>query len=68
MELFIASIEDKPDAIDTWDDNLWLLLIEQAVVHHDKSITFKFTNIKEITIVAEKMTAIFVVAISKFEL
>lgn len=53
MELFIESIKDKPDAIDTWDDALWLLLVEQAVVHQDKSITFKFTNNKEITIDAE---------------
>lgn len=53
MELFIKAIEDKPDVIDAWDDNLWILLIKKAIVHHDKSITFVFNNLSEITIAAE---------------
>ena len=34
-------------------DNLWILLIKKAIVHHDKSITFVFNNLSEITIAAE---------------
>lgn len=53
MELFIESIKDKPDVIDSWNSDLWILLVDKAIVHHDKSITFVFKNMKEITIAAE---------------
>lgn len=53
MELFIKTIENKPNVIDAWDDNLWILLIKKAIVYHDKSITFVFNNLSEITIAAE---------------
>lgn len=53
MELFIESIKDKPDVIDCWNSDLWILLVDKAIVHHDKSITFVFKNMKEITIAAK---------------
>ncbi len=53
MKLFIDAIKDKPSVIDEWDDDFWLLLIKRAIVHHNKSITFEFTNTKTITIDAE---------------
>ena len=53
MELFIESIKDKPDVIDSWNSDLWSLLVDKAIVHHDKSITFLFKNMKEITIAAK---------------
>lgn len=53
MELFIESIKDKPDVIDSWNSDLWILLVDKAIVHHDKSITFVFKNMKEITIAAK---------------
>lgn len=53
MDLFIESIKDKPDVIDSWNSDLWILLVDKAIVHHDKSITFVFKNMKEITIAAK---------------
>lgn len=53
MELFIESIKDKPDVIDSWNSDLWILLVDKAIVHHDKSITFVFKNMKKITIAAK---------------
>ena len=53
IELGISKNIVKPDVIDAWDDNLWILLIKKAIVHHDKSITFVFNNLSGITIAAE---------------
>ena len=53
IELFIESIKDKPDVIDSWNSDLWILLVDKAIVHHNKSITFVFKNMKEVTIAAE---------------
>lgn len=53
MKVFISTIEDKPEILDEWNEQLWFLLVEKAVVHRDKSITFVFKNQKEITIEAE---------------
>ncbi len=53
MKVFIINIEDKPNIIEEWDDKLWTLLVEKAIVHHDKSITFEFINKRKVTIEAE---------------
>ena len=42
-----------PLVADTWNDELWLGLVDHATVHSDGSITFKFKNGTEITVGAE---------------
>ncbi len=32
------------DNINSWDDSIWRIMVESAVVHRDASITFKFYN------------------------
>lgn len=48
MNAFIFEIENKPNLIASFDINLWNCLIEEAIVHKDKTITFKFRNGLEI--------------------
>lgn len=48
MKSFLASLINSKDSINNWDDSIWRIMIESAVVHRDKSITFKFYNGKEL--------------------
>lgn len=50
LEAFIKTIEAKENIIDKFSVDLWNLMIQEAIVHQDKTITFKFKNGKEITI------------------
>ena len=50
--LFIRSLKKQPEVMDTWNDTIWTVMVERAVVHKDGSITFVFYNgakIKSIT-------------------
>ena len=53
LHIFIESIKVQPLATDTWNDELWLGLVDHATVHSAGSITFKFKNETEITVGAE---------------
>ena len=50
LEAFIKTIEAKKNIIDEFSVDLWNLMIQEAIVHQDKTITFKFKNGKEVTI------------------
>ncbi len=50
LEAFLRELEEAELMIDTWNDELWMIMVESAVVHKDKSITFKFYNGQEIRI------------------
>ena len=54
LEAFLKEMETAETTIDTWNDELWMIMVESAVVHKDKSITFKFYNGKEIRIYSQK--------------
>lgn len=47
---YLNNLEKYPESIIGWDNELWNLLVEVAIVHQDKSITFKFKNGKSIKI------------------
>lgn len=47
-------METTEITIDTWNDELWMTMVESAIVHKDKSITFKFYNGKEIRNYSQK--------------
>lgn len=53
LQSFIKELERADEVLDSWNDELWMLMIEKAIVHKDKSITFKFYNGNEIRIEAE---------------
>ena len=50
LNAFIVSLEDKATIIDEFSVDLWNLMIQEAIVHQDKTITFKFKNGKEVTL------------------
>ena len=54
LEAFLKEMETAETIIDTWNNELWMIMVESAVVHKDKSITFKFYNGKEIRIYSQK--------------
>lgn len=50
IEVFIVNLKNQPFVVDEWDERLWCLMIEKAVVGRDGSINFVFYNGTEITI------------------
>jgi site-specific DNA recombinase len=48
MKTFVANLSRSEDKITAWNESIWMLLVKSAIVHRDKSITFKFNNGKEI--------------------
>ena len=47
---FIKSLKEQPETITEWDDSLWRDLLDTAVVHKDKSITFRFKDGTEVSV------------------
>mgnify|MGYP000983012126 CR=1 FL=1 len=48
MEVFIENLKNQTMAVESWDESLWALMIEKAVVSGDGSIKFIFYNGTEI--------------------
>ena len=48
FKAFISNLKRIDDKLTEWNEQIWMLLVKSAVVHKDKSITFKFNNGKEI--------------------
>ena len=48
MKSFISNLKQIEDKLSDWNENVWMLLVNSAVVHRDKSITFKFHNNNEV--------------------
>lgn len=46
---FLNNLKEQKDTITEWDDNLWNMMIEKAVVHRDGRRTFIFYNGAKIT-------------------
>ena len=44
LRLFFETLENKPQLIDTWDESLWITLVEKMEVSHDKMCTVFFKN------------------------
>ena len=49
LEGFIKDIENRPLAIDDFDEKLWLAVIDQMTVDRDGSMAFRFKNGSEVT-------------------
>lgn len=48
MEVFIENLKKQPLVVEVWDESLWPLMIEKAIVGRDGSIKFIFYNGTEI--------------------
>jgi len=44
MQVFIETLNSKPESIDAFDEELWITLIDKVVVHHDRHYEFFFKN------------------------
>ena len=44
MKAYIANLSETEDILAEWNESIWMLLVDSATVHRDKSITFKFNN------------------------
>lgn len=49
MKSFVSSLNEADNHLNDWNANIWMLLIDSAVIHRDSSITFKFHNGNEIS-------------------
>lgn len=50
MALFIRTLKKQPEVMDTWNDTIWTVMVEKAIVHRDGQLTFVFYNGTEITV------------------
>jgi len=53
LRIFIDSIKEQPLVLETWDEGLWISLLETATVQADNRITFRFKNGTEIEVGVE---------------
>lgn len=44
MSLHIRTLKRSRQVLTEWDDTVWTVMVEKAIVHKDKSITFIFYN------------------------
>lgn len=47
MRTYLNNIIKSKNVLDQWDERIWMLMVESAVVHKGSSITFKFCNGEE---------------------
>ncbi len=50
IALFIRTLKKQPEVLDAWDDTIWTVMVEKAIVHKDSQITFVFFNGTEIKV------------------
>lgn len=50
MALFIRTLKKQPKVLDAWDNTVWTVMVEKAIVHRDGTITFVFYNGTEIAV------------------
>ena len=50
MALFIRTFKRQPEVLTDWDDTVWTMMVEKAIVHRDGRITFVFYNGTEIAV------------------
>lgn len=48
LKAFISNLKRVDDKLSEWNEPVWMLLVKNAIVHRDKSITFKLNNGNEI--------------------
>lgn len=50
MRSYLEAMKQADDFLEEWSDEVWILMVEKATVNRDKTITFRFTSGKEITL------------------
>ena len=44
IRLHMRMLKRSPQVLEAWDDTIWTVMVEKAIVHRDGSITFHFYN------------------------
>ncbi len=44
MQVFIETLNSTPESIESFDEELWITLVEKVEVHHDRHYTVYFKN------------------------
>ena len=44
MALYIRTLKKQPTVLSEWNDTIWTVMVEKAIVHRDGEITFVFYN------------------------
>lgn len=52
ITLFIRTLKKQPLLLDEWDDTIWTVMVEKAIIYRNSEITFVFYNGTEIRVVA----------------
>ena len=50
IALFIRTLKKQPLVLEEWDDTIWTVMVEKAIVHRNGEITFIFYNGTEIRV------------------
>ena len=50
MKAYLEEIKKADNYLPEWSNNVWMLMVEKAIVNRDKTITFRFTSGTEITL------------------
>lgn len=50
MKAYLEVIKKADNYLPEWSNDVWMIMVEKAIVNRDKTITFKFTSGTEITL------------------
>ncbi len=50
MVLYIRTLKKQPEVMHDWNDTIWTVMIEKAIVHRNGEVTFVFANGTEIKV------------------
>ena len=50
LDAYIHTLKKQPEVMHDWNDTIWTVMIEKAIVHKDGQITFVFQNGTEIKV------------------
>lgn len=50
MALYIRTLKKQPTVLNEWNDTLWTVMVEKAIVHRNSEITFMFYNGTEVRV------------------
>ena len=50
MALYIRTLKKQPEVLQEWNDTIWNVMVEKAIVHRNGEITFVFYNSTEISV------------------
>lgn len=50
MKAYLEEIKKADNYLPEWSNDVWMIMVEKAIVNRDKTITFKFTSGTEITV------------------